>query len=107
LLKKKKLKQGQNNRKGNIMSERGRRKCRVGVVVSDKSDKTRQVSVERTYRHSLYGRVIRSKRKIAVHDEKNISRAGDRVKIMESRPFSRTKKWILVEVLSQNAAGVK
>ncbi|MDR1721148.1 MAG: 30S ribosomal protein S17 [Endomicrobium sp.] len=83
------------------MPERGRRKCRTGVVVSDKNNKTRQVSVERTYRHSLYGRVIRSKRKIAVHDEENISHVGDKVKIMESRPFSKTKKWVLVEILNQ------
>ncbi|GHT59392.1 30S ribosomal protein S17 [Endomicrobiia bacterium] len=81
------------------MLERGKRKCRTGVVVSDKGDKTRLVSVERTYRHSLYGRVLRSKSKFAVHDEKNVSHLGDTVTIMESRPFSRTKRWVLVEVV--------
>ncbi|GHT44924.1 30S ribosomal protein S17 [Endomicrobiia bacterium] len=80
------------------MPERGKRKCRTGIVVSDKADKTRLVSVGRTYRHSLYGRVLRSKSKFAVHDEKNISHLGDTVTIMESRPFSRTKRWVLVEV---------
>ncbi|GHT43004.1 30S ribosomal protein S17 [Endomicrobiia bacterium] len=80
------------------MPERGKRKCRTGIVVSDKADKTRLVSVGRTYRHSLYGRVFRSKSKFAVHDEKNISHLGDTVTIMESRPFSRTKRWVLVEV---------
>ncbi|MDR3253914.1 MAG: 30S ribosomal protein S17 [Endomicrobium sp.] len=83
------------------MSERGKRKYRIGVVVSDKSDKTRYVSVERTYRHSLYDRVLRSKNKFAVHDEKNISHLGDKVKIMESRPLSKTKKWVLVEVVNK------
>ncbi|MDR3256475.1 MAG: 30S ribosomal protein S17 [Endomicrobium sp.] len=83
------------------MSERGKRKCRTGVVVSARSDKTRQVSIERTYRHSLYGRVLRSKRKFAVHDEKNISHVGDAVKIMESRPLSKTKRWVLVEVVNK------
>jgi small subunit ribosomal protein S17 len=83
------------------MPERGKRKSRIGVVVSDKTDKTRQVSVERTYRHSLYDRVLRSKSKFAVHDEKNISHVGDTVKIMESRPLSKTKRWVLVEVVNK------
>jgi small subunit ribosomal protein S17 len=83
------------------MSERGKRKFRTGVVVSDKSNKTRQVSVERTYRHSLYERVLRSKRKFIVHDEKNISHIGDTVRIMESRPLSKTKRWVLVEVVNK------
>jgi small subunit ribosomal protein S17 len=83
------------------MVERGKRKYRTGVVVSDKSNKTRLVSVERTYRHSLYDRVIRSKSKFAVHDEGNISKAGDTVKIMECRPLSKTKRWTLVEVINK------
>jgi small subunit ribosomal protein S17 len=83
------------------MPERGKRRCRIGVVISDKSDKTRQVSIERTYRHPLYGRVLRSKTKVAVHDGKNISRVGDRVKIMESRPLSRTKRWVLVGLVNK------
>lgn len=83
------------------MAERGKRKYRTGVVVSDKSSKTRLVSVERTYRHSLYDRVIRSKSKFAVHDEENASKIGDTVKIMESRPLSKTKRWIMVEIISK------
>lgn len=83
------------------MSERGKRKLRTGVVVSDKSNKTRQVAIERTYRHSLYERVLRSKDKFIVHDEKNISHVGDTVKIMESRPLSKTKRWVLVEVVNK------
>ncbi|MDR0977615.1 MAG: 30S ribosomal protein S17 [Endomicrobium sp.] len=83
------------------MSERGKRKCRVGMVVSDKSDKTRLVSIERTYRHSLYGRVMRSKRKFAVHDGKNESHVGDKVEIMESRPMSKTKRWVLIKIIDK------
>ncbi len=83
------------------MAERGKRKYRTGIVVSDKSSKTRLVSVERTYRHSLYDRVIRSKSKFAVHDEENASKIGDTVKIMESRPLSKTKRWIMVEIISK------
>jgi small subunit ribosomal protein S17 len=85
------------------MLERAKRKCRTGVVVSDRSDKTRLISIERTYRHSLYGRVLRSKNKFVVHDEKNVSQVGDKVKIMESRPLSKTKRWVLVEVLSKTS----
>ncbi|MDR2860418.1 MAG: 30S ribosomal protein S17 [Elusimicrobiota bacterium] len=83
------------------MIERKKRKFRVGVVVSDKCDKTRQVSVDRIYRHKLYDRVIRSKRKFAVHDENNLSKIGDKVKIMESRPISKTKKWVLVGLVDK------
>jgi len=83
------------------MAERGKRKYLTGVVVSDKSDKTRQVSVERTYRHSLYDRVLREKTKFAVHDEKNESKPGDLVKIMETRPLSKTKRWTLVEIVEK------
>ncbi|MCL2485885.1 MAG: 30S ribosomal protein S17 [Endomicrobia bacterium] len=86
------------------MSERGKRTFRTGVVVNDKSDKTIMVSVSRTYRHSLYDRVLRSKRKFATHDEKNEARIGDTVKIMESRPISKSKKWVLVEIISKAQA---
>jgi len=86
------------------MAERGKRKYRTGVVVSDKSSKTRLVSVERSYRHSLYDRVIRTKRKFAVHDEQNASKLGDTVKIMECRPLSKTKRWLMVEVIAKAQA---
>ena len=84
------------------MAERGKRKYKTGVVVSDKTNKTRHVSVARTYRHSLYDRVMRGKSKFAVHDEKNVSKLGDTVKIMECRPLSKTKRWVLVEVIKDN-----
>jgi small subunit ribosomal protein S17 len=78
--------------------ERSKRKFYIGIVVSDKTNKTRQVSVERSFRHVLYDTVIRNKRNFAVHDAGNISKLGDYVKIMESRPISKTKKWILVGI---------
>ncbi|MDR1928713.1 MAG: 30S ribosomal protein S17 [Endomicrobium sp.] len=81
------------------MIERRKRKYRVGVVVGDKCDKTRIVSVERTHRHPLYGRISRIKSKVVVHDEKNISHVGNMVKILESRPLSKTKRWILIKIL--------
>ncbi|MDR0723756.1 MAG: 30S ribosomal protein S17 [Endomicrobium sp.] len=88
-----------------MSQERGKRKCRTGIVVSDKSDKTRLVSIERTYRHSLYDRVLRRKVKFAVHDQENLSHIGDTVTIMESRPMSKTKRWVLMEVVKK-ATGI-
>ena len=79
----------------------GNRKTKVGRVVSDKMDKTIVVSVERLTRHPLYKRVIRASSKFAAHDELNEARVGDTVRIEESRPLSRTKRWRLVEVISR------
>jgi small subunit ribosomal protein S17 len=79
----------------------GNRKTKVGRVVSDKMDKTIIVSVERLTRHPLYKRVIRASSKFAAHDELNAARVGDTVRIEESRPLSRTKRWRLVEVTSR------
>ena len=79
----------------------GKRKTKVGRVVSDKMDKTIVVSVERLTRHPLYKRVVRMTTKFAVHDELNQARVGDTVLIEESRPLSRTKRWRLVEVTSR------
>ena len=79
----------------------GKRKTKVGRVVSDKMDKTIVVSVERMTRHPLYKRVIRLTSKFKAHDEANEARIGDTVLIEESRPLSRTKRWRLVEVLSR------
>ncbi len=81
----------------------GRRKTKVGRVVSDKMEKTIVVSVERLTRHPLYKRVIRVTTKFAAHDELNQARVGDTVLIEESRPLSRTKRWRLVEVISRAA----
>jgi small subunit ribosomal protein S17 len=79
----------------------GNRKTKVGRVVSDKMDKTIVVSVERLTRHPLYKRVIRASSKFAAHDELNTARVGDTVRIEESRPLSRTKRWRLIEVISR------
>jgi len=81
--------------------ERGSRKTRSGKVVRDKMDKSRVVAVERTMRHSLYGRIIRRTKNYKVHDENNESRVGDKVKIMETRPLSKQKRWRLVEVVEK------
>ncbi len=83
------------------MVERGKRKILQGIVISDKSAKTRIVSVERTIAHSKYGRVTSMKSKFSVHDEKNESKAGDLVSIMESRPLSKTKRWILTSIVNK------
>jgi small subunit ribosomal protein S17 len=77
----------------------GKRKTKVGRVVSDRMDKTIVVSVERLARHPLYKRVIRLSTKFKAHDEDNEARIGDTVLIEESRPLSATKRWRLVEVM--------
>ena len=79
----------------------GKRKTKVGRVVSDRMDKTIVVSVERLARHRLYKRVIRLSTKFKAHDEANDARIGDTVLIEESRPLSATKRWRLVEVVSR------
>jgi small subunit ribosomal protein S17 len=82
---------------------RSRRKTRVGEVVSDKMDKTAVVAVTRLVRHPLYGRFVKKTSRFKVHDEKNECRAGDIVKIMETRPLSKDKRWRLVEVMKKSA----
>ncbi len=81
--------------------ERGSRKVRVGKVVSDKMDKTIVVAVERSTRHPLYGKIIRKTKKYKVHDEENACRIGDKVRIMETRPLSKDKRWRLVEIVER------
>ncbi len=78
---------------------RGRRKVFIGTVVSDKMDKTVVVRVERTFRHPVYGKVVKSHKKFYAHDEDNRCKVGDRVKIMETRPISKLKRWRVVEIL--------
>lgn len=78
--------------------DRSRRKTRVGEVVSDKMEKTVVVAVTRLVRHPLYGRFVKKTSKFKVHDENNECRTGDIVKIMETRPLSKDKRWRLVEV---------
>jgi len=83
------------------MRERARRKVRVGVVVSDKMDKTVVVSVQRQYQHPVYQRVVRQTKKYKVHDDQNRCRVGDKVRIVETRPLSKEKRWRVGEVLER------
>ena len=75
------------------------RKHLVGVVVSDKMDKTVMVEISRTARHRLYGKVLRRTKKYMAHDEDNACRVGDRVEIIESRPLSRRKRWAVKRIV--------
>ncbi|MCX6323207.1 MAG: 30S ribosomal protein S17 [Sphingobacteriales bacterium] len=81
--------------------ERNLRKTRVGVVSSNKMDKTITVKVERKIKHPLYGKFLKKTTSFHAHDEKNECSIGDTVKIMESRPLSKTKRWRLVEVVEK------
>jgi small subunit ribosomal protein S17 len=80
---------------------RGRRKTRIGYVVSDKMQKTIVVELEDRVRHPLYGKIIRTTTKVKAHDENSIAGIGDRVSLMETRPLSATKRWRLVEILEK------
>ena len=77
------------------------RKQRVGVVTSNKMDKTIAVSVERRLRHPIYGKYVKKSKKFIAHDEKNECSEGDLVKIVETRPLSKRKRWALVEILEK------
>jgi small subunit ribosomal protein S17 len=77
------------------------RKERVGLVVSDKMDKTITVAVERRVQHAFYGKGIRRTKKFKAHDEENTCNAGDTVRIRETRPLSKTKRWRLVEIVER------
>jgi small subunit ribosomal protein S17 len=81
--------------------ERGRRKVREGLVVSDKMNKTVVVAVEDQVKHPLYGKVLRRTSKLQAHDEQNACGIGDRVLLMETRPLSATKRWRVVEILEK------
>jgi small subunit ribosomal protein S17 len=82
---------------------RNRRKVRVGVVVSDKADKTIVVKVERRFAHPLYGRGMRRTTKLHAHDEKNEYKVGETVRIEETRPISKTKRWRVLGLLDRQA----
>ena len=82
-------------------AERGTRKVREGYVVSDKMDKTVVVAVEDRVKHRLYGKVLRQTNRLKAHDESNSAGVGDRVRIMETRPLSATKRWRLIEILEK------
>ena len=81
--------------------ERNLRKERTGVVVSNKMDKTIVVAVERKEKHPLYGKFVKKTTKFVAHDEKNECSEGDMVRIMETRPLSKTKNWRLVEIVEK------
>ena len=81
------------------MTERGIRKSRVGIVVSDKMDKTIVVLIERKAKHSLYGKTVTTSKRYKAHDEENTAKVGDKVLIAETRPISKDKRWRLVEVI--------
>lgn len=83
------------------MTERAKRKSKTGTVVSDKMDKSVLVAVERLVKHPLYQKYFKKTKKFMAHDEKNECRVGDKVKIMETRPLSKLKRWRLVEVIEK------
>ena len=91
----------QRNENATAPAERGARKVREGLVVSDKMDKTVVVAVEDRVKHRLYGKVLRQTIKIKAHDEENSAGVGDRVRVMETRPLSATKRWRLVAILEK------
>lgn len=77
------------------------RKIKTGSVVSKKTDKTIMVEIERVFRHKMYGKIIRTKKKYMVHDEKNVCKPGDIVQIIESKPISKMKRWAVVEIIKK------
>jgi small subunit ribosomal protein S17 len=84
-----------------VAEERNNRKTRVGIVVSDKMDKTITVAVEEFVRHSLYGKEVKRRKTFKAHDEENACGIGDRVRIMETRPLSKDKRWRLVNIVEK------
>ena len=83
------------------MEERALRKIRVGKVVSDKMDKTVVIAIETSVKHPLYGKIIKRTYKLKAHDENNECKIGDKVKVMETRPISKDKRWRLVEIVEK------
>jgi len=77
------------------------RKTRVGLVVSDKMEKTVVVSIERRVQHPVYGKMVRRTKRLKAHDERNDAKTGDTVRIMETRPMSRDKRWRVVEIVER------
>ena len=82
-------------------TDRARRKVRTGVVVSDGMDKTVLVRIDRQVRHGLYGKTVRRSNKLAAHDETNDAHVGDTVRVMETKPISKSKRWRVVEVVER------
>lgn len=84
-----------------MSEERGIRKTRIGVVVSDKMDKTVVVAIEDNVKHPLYGKIVKRTLKLHAQDDKNECGVGDKVKLMETRPLSKTKRWRVVEIIEK------
>ncbi len=84
-----------------MSEERNLRKTRVGIVTSSKMEKSITVSIERKIQHPIYGKSLKRTKKFVAHDEENTCNEGDTVKIMETRPLSKRKKWRLVEVIER------
>ena len=84
-----------------MTQERALRKTRVGIVVSDKMDKTIVVAVEDHVKHPLYKKIVKKTYKLKAHDEKNDAKIGDTVRVMETRPLSKDKRWRLVEIMER------
>jgi len=82
-------------------TDRARRKVRTGVVVSDGMDKTVLVRIDRQVRHGLYGKTVRRSSKLAAHDEANDAHVGDTVRVMETKPISKSKRWRVVEIVER------
>jgi len=87
--------------KGKIMEERNLRKVRIGKVVSNKMDKTIVVAIEDNVKHPVIGKIVKKTYKLTAHDENNEAGEGDTVKVMETRPLSKTKRWRLVSVVEK------
>ncbi len=81
--------------------QRGFRKTRIGMVVSDKMAKTVVVAIERRFPHPLYGKMVTRTKRLKAHDEENTAKTGDRVRIMETRPISKDKRWRVVEIIER------
>ena len=81
--------------------DRASRKTRVGLVVSDKMEKTVVVSIERRVQHPVYGKMVRRTKRFKAHDERNEAKTGDTVRIMETRPMSKDKRWRVVEIVER------
>ena len=81
--------------------ERNNRKTKIGKVISDKMEKTIVVAIEESVKHPLYGKVVKRTYKLKAHDEENVCGVGDKVKVMETRPLSKDKRWRLVEIVEK------
>jgi small subunit ribosomal protein S17 len=90
-----------------MAQQRGKRKTALGVVTSDKMNKTRRVEIARLVKHPQYGKYIRRRTVCYVHDETNESRVGDKVEIMETRPMSKMKNWRLIKIVARGVGPVE